>query len=372
MTATSYSTADVEVVKHWSSRALNDTISDETMIGQMLSDGSLMRDDKLNSNAGDQTKYHLRKRLQTAGFRGDEAATGNEKALTYAQDTINIDHLREATQIPNEGTISAQRVTFNLPEDSYQVLKDWMVERQTIGLFNQLAGYSATSLVWDGVTLTGDDRLKFTGLNAVRTPTSARTVRPNSLTTDEAVNADTTATFKLSLIQEAEKIAMKDRAPAYIQPLSGLRDGAKFRCYVHVDQYYQIINDTTAPHQYRDIILAQIGGGSKKEALIGRSIVFSQTEIIATDKIPYGVHSSTSASQTNVRRAVFVGKNAGCIAFGKGFSNGKSTVPGFKFRQDMVDIEHWIRHAIVCTFGIVKSQYESADNAVVTIPTYVA
>lgn len=366
MTATQYAESDVEVVKRWVERTLYDTTSDNTLPGQLISNGILMRKDDLTRGAGDEIKYHFLNRLSGKGLRGSQAATGNEKALTYHQDILNIDKLREAVQIPNDMTISAQRVQFDLPEDAYQVLKDWAIERMSVASLYQLAGYYPTTLTYDGESVTGDDRLNYTGLNPATEPTTnQRIYAGTSNTTDQAVNADSTATFSLKYIDEAENRARKNRP--YIKPLDGR---IKYHCYVHVDGFKQIIQDTTAPIQYRDMYLNMIASG-KGDELIGQSVDYSMTRIISTDKLPNGVHSSTSAAQTNVRRAVFCGKEAGCIAFGKGFSSPSAgTVAGFNYRQDTTDIEEWRRISINMIFGVSKTVFNSQDHGTIVISHY--
>jgi N4-gp56 family major capsid protein len=368
MTTTQFSTNDVQTVKLWADRTYYDTISDETLVGQMIKDGSLILAKDLQASAGDNVKYHFLRRLSNAGLIGEQAATGNEQALTYDQDTVTIDQLRQIVQIPNKGlTISAQRVKFNLPEDTYQVLKNWMIERMTVGALNQLGGFTSTSFSYDGVSYTSSNYKQLTGMNAATAPSgTGRIFRPNSLTTDQAVNADTTATLKFSMIDKAVESARINRP--YIKEFDG---AIKYKCYVHYQQFMQLIQDTSGPVQYREIMLSKLASGVKDADLIGETMQYNNTLIIATDKVPNGVHSSTSAAQTNVRRAIFVGKEAGCIAFGQGFSANGNTTPGFTYGQDEVDVQQYKRISIVSIWGLEKTVYNSIDHGSIVLSTYV-
>lgn len=355
----------------WSKRALQDSIADDTLVGQMKKDGSLKVVQDTSREAGQTVRVGFRQRFTGPGIVGSATVTGLEEDLDYFYDDVIINQLDKVGKKPASGSIGAQQTSFDLDNDLYTGLMEWQIEMQTLAVVNQLAGNTASSITWDGYTFSTTNELaQIRGFNTATAPSSGKIVRPNSLTTDQAVNADSTATFKLNLIQEAEKIAMKNRP--YINPLVGLGNGIKYRCYVHVDQFYDIINDTTAPHQYRDIIQSQIAGGGKKEALIGKSIEFSQTEIICTDKIPYGVHSSTSAEQTNVRRAIFVGRDAGAVAYGKGYGSGKMAIAGFGFYKDQTDVGKIDRYRCASIAGVTKAVFNSIDHGVVVIPTYVA
>lgn len=369
MPGTSFNTSDVQARKAWSERVHEDVTNDKELLGSLVKDGTIILKEDLTKDAGDLVNFHLRRRLSNVGFADDEAATGNEQRLNYDQAQVKIRELRNATLIAVKGTINAQRVTFDMDEDSYQVLKNWMIERKTVSAFNQLAGNTATTITYDGATYTGGDLTKITGMESAIAPSTNNIIRAGtSNTTDQAVNADTTATFKLSLIDQAEQAAAINRP--YILPLSTRPGDVMYKCYIHPKQWTQLIQDTTAPIQFRDIYLSQITAGNSSS--IKRSIIYSQTEIIPTDKVPYGVHSSSGAEQTNVRRAVFVGKEAAAMAFGKGYSDGKTATAGFSFQMDTQDIEKWRQYAITSVYGIRKTQYNSVDRGSIVISTYVA
>jgi uncharacterized protein DUF4043 len=368
MSTTQFPTSDSAAVKLWSNRVYDDFITDSGLLSAMIKAGVVRKFDETSREAGDRIRISLRNRITQAGLIGDQVATGNENALTYFQDDLLINQIRMPISIPNDMTISQQRVIYNLPEDAYQVSMDWMKIRGVVGALYQLAGFNPTSFVFDTVTYTGTNQLQLTGLNAPITPSASRVFRPNSLTTDQAVNADTTATMKFSIIDECEAIA--ETTKPYIKPLSET-SGIKYHLYVHTRQWQQLIQDTTAPIQYRDIFGNMIASG-RGDGSIARSMVYSQTEIFKTDKIPNGVHSTAFTVLANTRRAVFCGAEAAAIAFGQGYSDGKETVPGFIIRQDLYDIEHLRRIAINGIFGIKKTQFNGLDYGVIAVPTYVA
>lgn len=370
-TPTSFSTSDVQTRKLWADRVLYDTTSDKQLVGQMISDGTLVRKDELSasgtSGRGDQVKYHFLNRLSTKGLIGMQSATGNEKSLTYYQDTLVVNQMREVIKNPNTGTIDQQRVTFDLDEDAYTVLRDWFIEKMTVSAINQLTGNDATSITYDGETYTGDERLALTGLNTAVTPSSTRIIRPNSLTTDEAVNADSTAKMTFAILDSMIDTARTSRP--YIMPFDGT---IKFKMYVHIDVFRQLWQDTTSPFQYRDFVYNKLAGGVSDAQLEGEYIDYNMTRIIATDKMPYGVHSSTKAEQTNTRRSVLVGKYAGCVAFGQGYNSGSNATAGFKFEVDYTDVKLYKLTSITGVYGIAKTQFNSIDHGSIVATTYVA
>jgi hypothetical protein len=328
----------------------------------MIKSGVLRRQDETSRGAGDRVTISWLNRLTSMGLLGSEAATGNESALTYLTDNLNIDELRIPVEIPSTYTIDRQRVPYDLPEDSYRVMSEWMKTRGVVGAFNQLAGNTATTITYDGVAYSGGNLPKITGLNSPVAPTTStnvtRIIRGNNLATDQAVAADTTATMKLSYILQAETIAQTSRP--YIRPLSETSE-IKYHLYCHTQAYQDLLQDTSSPFQYRDLQQALITSG-RGEGEIQRSFVFSQTRVFNSDKIPLGVNSSTSVEVANCRRNIFVGRDAGAIAFGRGFSSGRENTAGFVIKQDTWDIGRMQRFAMSGIFGIIKLQFATGAN----------
>lgn len=367
MTTLTYSTSDVQTRKVWADRVHLDITTDTEIISDAVGDGILVTKDDLTKGAGDQVKFHFINRNSGAGFIDDETATGSEDDLDYYQDTVNIHHFRQVISIPNSGTISAQRVTFDLPEDTYMTLRNWIQEKMIVGFFNQTAGNDASSITYDGVTYTGASTLlKITGGNTVTDASTNQIIRAGSgNTTDTLVAADSTATFNLDLILQAENAAKKNRP--YVAKL-GEGNNVNYACYIHTDGWLQLMQDTSSPFTMRDIYYSNLQARKENESAVAG--VFSETKIIVSDKLPYGVTSDTA--DTNARRAVFCGKEAAALAYGQGMTADGKTTPGFSFKEDMQDVEHIRRISINGMYGITKAVFNSVDRGTIAITHYVA
>ncbi|KPJ66560.1 MAG: hypothetical protein AMJ43_07990 [Coxiella sp. DG_40] len=368
---THFSTTSNQTVKLWSDRIATDLADDRGELGRLISSGVLKRVDELNKTSGDNVRYDLLASLKSGGFRGSTNIDGQSTDMEYFQDSLSIDMLRCAVNYPLEGSIDQQRILHYLPEDAYVRCREWWIDRFVTSAMFQLGGYYPTTITQDTVTYTGDDRLKIVGLNAATAPTAVTATRhiyAGSNTTDQGVAADTTATMTLALIQEAEVAAASARP--YVLPLTNGK--TKFRCYVTTKGFNQLINDTSAPNQARDIILAQITSG-KDSNIIGDRFIWSQTEVIRMngDHMPFGVNSSTGAAESNCRRAVFVGRDAGCIAFGKGYSAGGEATPGFSVTYGAVqNIGLHQEVSFNCIYGVKKTVYNSEDYGSIVISHY--
>ncbi len=378
-----FSTSNALTAKAWSERTIFDFVSDVDMLGQMISAGIIRRQDDLSRGQGDRITVPFLNRLVQPGFVGNAAVTNSESPLVYSSDSLYIDQLRQVVQTASEYTIDSQRASIGMdfPEDTYRVLSEWQKVRGILGAFNQLAGNTASTLSWDSYSYAGNERLQLTGLNAAIAPSTnsgvTRIIRANNLGTDELVAADTTATMKLSYVLNAETVAQTIKP--YIRELDPLAE-VKYHLYVHTQQYNDLLQDTTSPYQYRDIQQSLITSG-RGEGQIQRSFVFSQTRIFNSDKLPNGVNSSSAAAVANCRRAVFCGRDAGAIAFGRGYSDGKDSVPGFRIQEDYTDVGQQRRIAMSGIYGVKKLQFTDQgsgtpgtvnDNGVIVISTYSA
>jgi hypothetical protein len=368
MAITQFASSDLQTVKLWSNRIYKDFVTDTGLLASMMEAGIVSKQEKLQNMAGDSVRISFLLRQTGPGLIGDQAATGQGNALTYFTEDLFINQLRYPIEIPNTMTISQQRVLYDLPEDTYKVSMDWLAQRGVVSVLYQLAGFNPNSFVYDGYTYTGVQKQTLQGLNTVLAPSANRVYYPNGLTSDQAVNADPTATLKFIHIDELE--AEAETVRPYIRPISE-RDGVKYHMYVHTRQWQSLLQDTSAPIQYRDIFGNLIAAG-KTDGGIARSMVYSQTEIFKTDKIPNGVDSGTNLVLANTRRAIFCGRDAAVMALGRGFSDGKEIVPGFIIREDVIDIAQTRRIAINAIWGIKKIQFNGTDHGVIVLPTYVA
>lgn len=363
------------VVKLWANRFYRDFVSGVDLFSGMIEAGILSQQEQTQRGPGDTITMQFLQRLTNPGIVGMGSATGQETAPVYFAEQMVINELRNPVAIPNVQTIGQQRLIANLPEDVYKISMDWLRVRGIVSVFNQLAGFDPNTFTYDGYTygITGNPKSSLQGLNPVLAPTSNRVFYPNGYTTDEQVAADPTATLKLSYVDSLQ--AMAETIQPYIRPLSEDAE-VKYHLYVHTWQYMQLIQDTTGPVQFRDIFQSLISAG-KTIGEIGRSFCYNSTKIIATDKIPCGVSSSTNLVLPNVRRAVFCGRDAAAFALGRGFDDGKDIIPGFIIREDTQDIQQIRRIAVSTIWGIKKLQFNSTnlgliDHGVIVLPGYVA
>lgn len=378
MSTTSMLSTNALAVKLWAKEDYLD-IYKSTVYGRMLSSGTLHYATELNGAAkGDNVTFAFNGILTGQGTGEGGTLVGNEEALSLSSDSMAINVVRHAVNNPNDDTIEQQRTYVPFEKNARTLLKNWHKSRLEWSIFNQLAGANSTTYLIDGATYSAADKLPFVrGLNGIAAPTTNRIIRAGGAATDEALTSSNTMT--LDLIDAA--IELTKRTYPTVEPLE--RDGDEsFDLYISWEQLTDLKRDTTGKIQWSQNYLSAMAGGMIKDNpiftnTIGAKAVarYANVFIIPSTRIPYGVHSSTSVIQTNVRRAVMCGKNAGAIGTIQGGRLTDNSVP-LIYKQQFQDYEYYKGIEARLIYGVTKLQGASAGNTEdwgsIVISTYAA
>ena len=349
MATTSYGTNDPLAVKLWSKR-LNHEVLKQTWLTRFMGGESsiIQTKDELTKSAGDKITYGLRMQMDGDGIVGDATLEGNEEAMQTYNDSIVIDQLRHATR--SKGKMSEQRVPFSVREEGMMALKDWWSARIDESGFNQLCGYVTQS------------KIARTGLQSVTAPDSDHIIRPASgESADQSIS--TTSTFTLSMIDKAVERA-RTLSPA-IRPVKvGGKD--MYVLFVH-DYVVTDIRTSTTTGQWLDIQKSAMQGGEIKDNPIfdGSLGVYNSTIIHASNRVTQGVSGADSSAVANVRRNVFLGRQAACIAYGRDGGSER-----FSWAEELFDYRNSLGIKAGLIFGLKKSIFNSKDYGSIVLASY--
>lgn len=343
MATSQYGLNNPLTVKLWARKLFQEALK-QTWLYKFMGADSRSAIQILNDTSkgpGDRIRVGLRMQLDGNGVLGDGTLEGNEEALTTYTDDLVINQLRHAVR--SDGKMSEQRIPFSIREQARMGLADWWADRIDTALFNQLAGNTAVT----------DQR--FTGGNATSAPTSNGISYPNGLSSEASVASGTTSNiFKLNYIDQAVEKA-KTNTPL-IRPLR-VNGEDKFLIFLHP---YQVtdLRQNTATGQWLDIQKA-VYMGSKQENPIYKGSLGEYNGVI--------IHESTRVPSVtaNVRRALFMGAQAGAIAFGQGYAQNKMA-----WVEELFDYGNQLGVSAGMIFGTKKMQFNSQDFGTVVIPTY--
>ena len=144
-------------------------------------------------------------------------------------------------------------------------------------------------------------------------------------------------------------------------------DGGEY--YVMFLHPYQVtdLRINTATGQWMDIQKAAMQGGqiTKNALFTGALGVWNKTILHESTRVTQGVNGGSAV--TGVRRAVFCGAQAACIAFG-----GEDGPDTMSWAEETFDYGNQLGVAVGAVLGVKKSVYNSADFATIVVSTAAA
>ena len=189
-------TGDDITNKRQSEALHTDIIFGEPLVADMMADGVLVEKEDLKKAAGDKVTCNFSTRITDAGILGDGSVRNNATMISFVTDSVIIDKLTIPAKAKIKGSMTQQRVAFDHEEQTFVETANAFKQRVLTGAFKQLGGELATTLTYDGVSLTGDERRKFTGIGQL--PTAPTTYRKKFATgsADETVQASSSFTLR--------------------------------------------------------------------------------------------------------------------------------------------------------------------------------
>jgi N4-gp56 family major capsid protein len=352
MATTEFGVNDALAVKLYSKKLFQEALK-QTWLKKFMgsdSDSIIQIKGETGKGAGDQVTFGLRMQLSGAGIQGDGTLEGNEEALTTYSDALIINQLRHAVR--SAGKMSEQRVPFSVREESRKGLQDWWANRIDTWGFNQLCGYTVQT------------DTKYTGNMAVTAPDANHQVFSVG-SADETVQADSTKVFTLAMIDKCVEKAKTGTVP--IRPIM-IGGEEKFAMFLHPYQVYDMRTSSTTG-QWLDIQKAAMAGSKASNSPIYTGALGEYNGVVLHEstRVTLGVHSSTGASQSAVRRAVFCGAQAGVIGYGKDSAGGEMT-----WVEELFDYGNQLGVSAGMIAGLKKTRFNSADFGTIVASTYAA
>lgn len=139
----------------------------------------------------------------------------------------------------------------------------------------------------------------------------------------------------------------------------------KFVLFLHPFQVRQVRTNTNTG-QWIDIQKAAVQGhGSTKSPIYSGALgEYNGTIMHESTRVPWGEDTSNTAL-TNVRRAIFCGAQAACLAFGRGYGESRMS-----WVEELFDYKNQLGVSAGMIAGLKKNVFNSQDFATITISSY--
>ena len=319
-----FATSDALTAQTWAKKWWIEAKTDSYFYGHGFVgkgvDNIIVEFSELEQNQGYQHTYGQVRELSGAGVLGDSTMEGSEEAPNVYDDAITINQKRNAVR-------SAGKLSEQYPSDkavrswAEELLKRWMAAEIDQDLFDALQS-SCTKSIWGG-----------------------------DATTDITIEAGDY--FTTALISKAVAYAKKASPTIVGKTIGGSK---KYVCVISPDQAFDLrTRDASWSQAQRE---AKASGDSNPifTDALGQwnNTIIHEHERVATTAV-WG-----SGLNLNGAAALFMGIQAGAIAYAKRKIWSEKTF----------DYGNKVGFCIGAIYGVSKSVFNSADNAVVSIRTY--
>lgn len=355
MALTTITNSSSQNVNIWSTLTFREALK-ATLFKRFLGTGKnaiIMRLTELEKSAGDTIKYDLLMQMGNAGVTGDNRMRDNEEALTYYQDSVKIDQLRNAHAFRR---MSQQRTLHDLRVDAKGNLADWFADKYDTYMFDYLCGNTSRSFASNTATAPDSDHYVVSG----------DVSKSGTIATDEA-SLGTNDQFTLAdmdYCKEAAKTITPPIKPAMI-------DGGEY--YVVVLHSYSVTDmrldvANSAYITWPDIQMYVNKRGLQNPIFDGSLGVYNGMVIFESSRI----YNPTGS----VRRNLFLGAQAGVFAMGNAYNKLQQAKVGgdnlMSWFEEIADYGNEIGIAVGSVFGMKATLFNSKDFGKIVITSYAA
>lgn len=353
MASTEILTGDAQAVKRWSKRLEIEAIG-STYIKRFMGktpNAILYVHPDLSKAAGDEVKYDLVPQIYGFGVQGDAQLEGNEKSLSFYQDSVKIDQTREGM---TWAMMTQQRTLHDLMDVSIDVLgKFWgrLLDQMFFAHACGTAGTAGAGTAVDGPALAAAITAGVGGVGA------------NPLVAPDSAHSITTgAVFTVDNFRKLKEKAML--AEPIVQPTM-VNGSPKYVVCLRPEQITSLKNETGAS-KWREVTAAADVRGSQNRIYTGAVGEYDGCVIHESIYLP----RDTGGTQVNY--GVLLGAQAVGMAFGQSYRSLGAKTRGesgdtFTFFDQINDYGNQTGIAAGAIFGMTKNVFNSKDYGTVRI-----
>jgi N4-gp56 family major capsid protein len=352
---------DAKAVKRWATSLAYDTSHKSYFNQRFMGRGAeaevpvqILTD--LETDAGEQISYDLLAELKMAPVEGEDTLEGKEEAQKFYTDTIYIDQAR--CGVNTGGRMTRKRTLHNLREKAKRQQSSWWGRLQDELLFIYLSGAR-------GVNANFLLPASYTGRagNSLVSPDSNHTLYGAALDSAGLETGGATAfnnigsedVFSLRIVDRAKTKADSQGGGAtnipVLQPCK-IDGNETFVCVMHTFQEDDL-RKSTATGQWLDIQKAAAGAEGRNSALFKGSLGMYRGVILHSHRNVIRFNNAGSGANVEAARALFMGSQAGVIAFGSPGTNQR-----FSWHEETRDNGDKVVISTNSIFGVKKVSFD--------------
>ena len=354
MAMTEFPLNDPLAVQRWST-ALAHEAAVKTYFSRFVGtskDHLICLKNELHKGAGEKVTVGLRMQLNNPGIEGDAIIEGHatgEEALTFYNDALFIDQLRKSTK--SKGKMTEQRVPYNLRAEGRDALADWWGAEIDQNFFIYLSGARGVNSDFHSAT---------TWTGRANNPIVAPDADHHIYAGNATAKADLDAADKLSLVDVERCVAMADTLNPMLRPFN-IKGERKFVMVMHTYQAFSLRtsvteNDWLAIHKATD---------RGKGALMYKDSLGEYADVILHKHRNCIRFSNYGAGTITAARALFLGAQAGLIAYGQNSSPNR-----YNWNEEKDDRGNALAITAGTIFGVKRTIFNGKSFGVIAVDGY--
>lgn len=312
----------------------------------------------LESEAGDTIQYDLSVQLRNKPTTGDNRLQGKEEQLRFFSDSVMIDQIRHG--VSAGGKMTRKRTLHNLRKVAEARLSDYWAEYVDQLMFIYLSGAR-------GINAEFKEDLAYAGHagNAIQAPDADHLIYAGAATSKATLVAGDKMT-KLAVeraVVKARMLRSQNTNLTNMQPVM-INGEAHFVCVMSPYQEHDLKTaDTTG---WMEIQKAAITAEGRNNPIFKGGLGMINNCVLHSHESAIRFSDYGAGSNVVAARALFMGRQAGTIAFGstKGMR--------FDWTEEKADHDNERTIAAGTIIGIKKTRFNSSDFGVCAIDTAAA
>lgn len=353
---------DVKAQKKWSANLAVDVLSKAYFSKKFIGVGSnniIEQKTDLESDQGDRISFDLSVQLRNAPTEGDSRVEGREENLKFYSDEVNIDQTRHI--VSAGGRMTRKRTAHDMRKVARDRLGDYWAEYMDQLMFIYLSGAR-------GINADFIEPTSFAGRagNALHAPDSTHQFYGGSITAPASMTtADKMSRSAIEIVAtSAQMMRANDPDTANMMPVT--IDGEEHYVMVMSPLQEHDLRTTATSNEWLDIQKAAAAAeGSKNKifkggmGMINNTILHQHKSAIRFNN--YG--ASYPAGSVEAARALFMGRQAGVVAYG--------TPKGAKFSwfEKLIDGDNEPIVIAGTIVGVKKTRFNGRDFGVIALDT---
>lgn len=315
----------------------------------------IQRKTELESDAGDRVSFDLSVQLRGEATEGDARLEGKEENQKYYTDEVVIDQVRHA--VSAGGAMTRKRTNLNLRGNARRLLSDYWARFNDEMMFIYLSGARGInkdflfSLDWAG-----------RASNPLQAPDTGHLLYGGAATSKATLTANdkmTRAVIEKAQVK-ATMLQAQDPENANMVPVS--IDGEEHYCIV-MNPFQAHDLRTASGSEWLDVQKAAAAAEGKANPIFKGGLGMIKNVVLHEHRNSIRFSDYGAGSNVNAGRALFLGRQAGVVAYGT--SGGMR----WDWKEETKDYGNEPTVASGAIFGFKKARFNGRDFGVLSIDT---